>query len=256
MEKRIKSKNIYCPFCKKNHLVEEITKKDRMFIKNEIVNYDGKFYFCADKQESFATKALNERNVLKAKDIYRENHNLLTSIELKRIRDKYDLTQQDLADILGWGGATISRYETKDIQSEKYDKILRKINVNPYILYGYFQVNEELIEEKRRKEIKEKLLDYLQTEGIKDIQDKIKLIVGFYQEKQLDVAIEEMSELTKEICKFKRNQGNNENLKEEIADVVLMIKQLMFYFNFNKKEIDNIIDFKIKRTLERMNIEN
>ena len=43
---------------------------------------------------------------------------------------------------------------------------------------------------------------------------------------QLDMVIEEMSELTKEICKIKRGKGNYMNLVEEIADVEIMLEQL------------------------------
>ena len=48
------------------------------------------------------------------------------------------MSQSDLALILGWGEVTITRYETKEIQNEKYDAVLRKIKDNPYLLYDYF----------------------------------------------------------------------------------------------------------------------
>lgn len=47
---------------------------------------------------------------------------------------------------------------------------------------------------------------------------------------QLNVAIEEMSELTKEICKFKRNRGDLDHIAEEVADVEIMCAQLRQIF--------------------------
>lgn len=79
----------------------------------------------------------------------------------------------------------------------------------------------------------------------------------FGLEAQINVAIEEMSELTKELCKFNRFQANNdkvkdiaENIKEEIADVLNMVEQLEFHFG--KDEIEKIREEKIKRTIDRM----
>ena len=62
-------------------------------------------------------------------------------------------------------------------------------------------------------------------------------------EKQSTVAIEEMSELTKAICKLKRKLelGENtnktlSNLKEEIGDVLNMVEQLEFVYGIEEIE--------------------
>lgn len=44
---------------------------------------------------------------------------------------------------------------------------------------------------------------------------------------QLDMVIEEMSELTKEICKIKRGRGSLSDTIDEIADVSIMLEQLI-----------------------------
>ena len=41
--------------------------------------------------------------------------------------------------------------------------------------------------------------------------------------------IEEMSELTKELCKEKDGHGNLEHIAEEIADVLITIDQIIVY---------------------------
>ena len=53
----------------------------------------------------------------------------------------------------------------------------------------------------------------------------------FGPETQITVAIEEMSELQKELCKFFRNQGNLERISEEIADTEIMLEQLKILFD-------------------------
>jgi hypothetical protein len=48
---------------------------------------------------------------------------------------------------------------------------------------------------------------------------------------QTTIAIEELSELQKEICKFKRGKVNRQHLAEEISHSILMIENLIVYFN-------------------------
>lgn len=43
---------------------------------------------------------------------------------------------------------------------------------------------------------------------------------------QMNVAIEELSELIKEICKKKRGLGNDLHLAEEMADVEIILQEL------------------------------
>ena len=76
-------------------------------------------------------------------------------------------------------------------------------------------------------------------------------------EMQSVMAIEEMSELTKALCKLKRCKelgGNNvealQNLKEEIADVLNTTEQLAYVYG--EEEIQKIREEKIKRTLNKI----
>lgn len=69
---------------------------------------------------------------------------------------------------------------------------------------------------------------------------------------QKQVAIEEMAELTKEICKDFRGVGNREHIAEEIADVLIMMSQLEIIYDIKTKELMDMTDNKIKRLEERL----
>lgn len=69
---------------------------------------------------------------------------------------------------------------------------------------------------------------------------------------QKQVAIEEMSELTKEICKDFRGKQNRENIIEEIADVQIMLYQLMAMYNISDMELSITLGLKITRLDERL----
>lgn len=66
---------------------------------------------------------------------------------------------------------------------------------------------------------------------------------------QVIVAIEEMSEVTKELCKLQRGLGDREHLAEEIADATIMLEQMRMLFNVNTL-VCTKMDEKISR-LER-----
>ena len=70
---------------------------------------------------------------------------------------------------------------------------------------------------------------------------------------QLIVALEEMSELQKEITKALRGDLNPMHLAEEVADATIMLEQLRQIFNINE-EVCDMMDRKTLRL--QMRIEN
>ena len=88
------------------------------------------------------------------------------------------------------------------------------------------------------------------------IQDNIKIVEHYGVKAQIPVWIEEMSELTKELCKWCR-KGNLhpkllDNLKEEIADVTICIDQLRYAINYTEDELMEEYANKVERQLERI----
>ena len=69
---------------------------------------------------------------------------------------------------------------------------------------------------------------------------------------QTVVAIEEMSELQKELTKFIRGKGNRDNLIEEVADVLVMITQIQIMYHIPDDEVERIMHLKLNRLKERM----
>lgn len=64
-----------------------------------------------------------------------------------------------------------------------------------------------------------------------DIELLRRAINHYGAEAQMNVAIEECSELQKEICKHFRGLDNADHLAEEVADVAIMLQQLILIFN-------------------------
>lgn len=68
---------------------------------------------------------------------------------------------------------------------------------------------------------------------------------------QLVVALEEMSELQKEICKALRGNLHRAHLAEEVADATIMLEQVRMFFGINE-QVCNAMDGKILRLRQRI----
>lgn len=73
---------------------------------------------------------------------------------------------------------------------------------------------------------------------------------------QAVICMEEMSELTKALSKYARGIGDREEIGEEIADVILCIRQMCKVFGIETLEIEQRIKGKIDRYFETENKEN
>lgn len=164
----IRKVHIDCPLCDKTHEVEERKRKTSITIKGEKVTYEERFYFCANADEDeneFETGKMTNENLSNARNAYRMKKGLLTSGEIVAIREGYGLSQVDLARLLGWGEATISRYESSSIQDEAYDIMLRLIKDNPLKALEFLKKNTDKFSDTKRFSIREKMVERLDSYG-------------------------------------------------------------------------------------------
>ena len=164
----IRKVHMNCPLCDKTHEVEERKRTTSIIIKDEEVTYEERFYFCANADEDeneFGTGAMINENLLNARNAYRVKRGLLTSDEIVAIRESYGLSQVDLARLLGWGEATISRYESKAIQDEAYDTMLRLIKNNPFQALEFLKKNADKFTRSKCLEVRSKIVEKLDSYG-------------------------------------------------------------------------------------------
>ena len=88
------------------------------------------------------------------------------------------------------------------------------------------------------------------------LENNIKIIQHYGCEKQIPVWIEEMSELTKELCKWQR-KGNLhpeliEHIEEEMVDVTICLDQLKYVLHYKEDDLMEQYKYKVKRQLERI----
>ena len=166
--KLIRTINMECPICGKTHDVEERESIATTFIKGTEIKYKERYYYCcnADEEEcEFTTGKILNFNLQNARNEYRKMYGLLTSDEIIGIREKYALSQVDFARLLGWGEATVARYETKAIQDEVYDNILRTVRDNPYAVYSFFKKNKDSFPAEKQTRLEETILNAIKFGG-------------------------------------------------------------------------------------------
>ena len=88
--------------------------------------------------------------------------------------------------------------------------------------------------------------------------DLLKIINTYGVIPQLKYFQSEVFELNEAIIReetkreFKNTRLNVKHIAEEIADVTVMLKQFQYYYGIENEMINNIMDYKIKRQLERI----
>ena len=102
----------------------------------------------------------------------------------------------------------------------------------------------------------------------KDLLEKIRQLIKINTTQNiLTIAIEELAELTQVICKLKRLTNHDitlrkeeyqifGELKEELADVYLLLEQIKIMSKINDYEIERRINEKIRRTFEKVGVSN
>ena len=137
----------------------------------------------------------------------------------------------------------IREYITKGvIKTEGIRKLKREFKIDQDELAVMWLEEKENVRNKYSKRSNRQIYKLYKEDVIEKVIKKNGL------DMQLTVAIEELSELQKAICKYKR--GEEHNIEEEIADVKIMIEQLETVFDKNK--IREWRDKKIERLEKRL----
>lgn len=127
----IKNEKRLCPCCMEEHEVKTVLLVEQGIFKNKKVEYEASYLFCDVADELYMDERQMLDNDVRLKDAYRKKEGLLTSAEIRDIRVKYGISQDDLCILLDWEEGTITRYESYQVQVRAHDTILRKIDKDP-----------------------------------------------------------------------------------------------------------------------------
>ena len=184
----IKEAQYECPFCDESHTVELRKRLIQSLVKNEPVEYEQVYYYCPIEDEEFVPSKIMDENLLRARDEYRKRKALLSSNDIKELRKSYDLTQKEFSNLLGWGDVTIQRYETKLIQDETYDNLMKMVSENPSFALELLDKHQEMFQKDRYFEIRGFIKSKIKEKGnlLLKIQEIKNCYVDFEEESDLN----------------------------------------------------------------------
>ena len=82
--------------------------------------------------------------------------------------------------------------------------------------------------------------------------NRIESLATYYGKQHQELkTLEEIEELTTELINNIKTEGVSSNTPSEISDVLIMLYQLIYIYNIGD-EIENIIEFKINRQIDRI----
>lgn len=146
--KILKKEEKLCISCMENHIVETRELEETATFKGVKITYIAIYDYCTNTDEFWETEKQMRQNSIARKNAYKVSQNLLTSNEIKNIRKKYNVDQKTFASILGWGKATVARYETHQVQNRSHDDVLRRINEDPNYFISMLERSKGIISPK------------------------------------------------------------------------------------------------------------
>ena len=113
-----------CPNCAGEGTVHLVSTTEARIVNKETFDVPVDYFACGRCGESFQTLDM-EDSLVKARALYRARHGMVEPDRLIAWRKSLGLSQVELAAVLGWGVATVSRYENGKLQSDAHDKAMR-----------------------------------------------------------------------------------------------------------------------------------
>lgn len=120
-----------CPACGEGHLSSHVAHEPVEYkgLQKELPLHYSVCDHCGSELAGAVESKQNARAMVAFK---KEVDGLLSGAEIKKFREKFDLTQDMCAQIFGGGAVAFCRYENDDIaQSQQMDKLLRLCRLDP-----------------------------------------------------------------------------------------------------------------------------
>ena len=116
----------YCPYC--NNIQEYyIEKRIIEKYKGTYVNVEENVPICKKCKNELVINNIEDDNLKRIYNKYREINNIITPLEIKKLRNKYNISQRELTAILDLGKMTINRYENGSLPSKSQSDYLKLI---------------------------------------------------------------------------------------------------------------------------------
>ncbi len=175
----MKIKRTFCPNCEEYTKATSRIEKEVYNVRGEPIEVEAEVAICQKCGSKIFDEELDSRNLEKAYSHYREKHNLLPLNDIRRIREKYGLSQRALSRLLGWGEITIHRYENGAIQDNAHDKLLRLIE-DPQNMQRFFEANRNKLPSYLAVRLEKRIASFMQEDKEQAFQASFERLVSHH----------------------------------------------------------------------------
>lgn len=138
----------FCDVCGKEVKTKVIVKNETYEVFGDEIEVDAKVLTCSECGEELFSEELDNATLVRAYEIYRSRHKLLSPEEIKDIRERYGLSQRSFAKLLNWGDKTVFRYENGSVQDKTHNSLMLFLR-DPDNMRSYLIDNETALTEKQ-----------------------------------------------------------------------------------------------------------
>jgi len=140
-----------------------VTREETFPVKGEPITISTNVRVCDKCGEDVYDRELDSASLIKAFDVYRSIHGLVSPSDIKAIRENYGLTQRGLSNLLGMGEVTIHRYESGSIPDEVHNQLLMMVK-SPWNMQKILKTRGMHLPESQRKKVSERVELLIQEE--------------------------------------------------------------------------------------------
>ena len=94
-------------------------------IKGETIEVTAPARFDSKTNKIIDDMELDNRAIKMAQNKYRKKYNVIVPNDIKALRKKWNLTQKQLANVIGWSPLTITLYEVGEIPTKSNNRLLK-----------------------------------------------------------------------------------------------------------------------------------
>ena len=144
--------NGFCPHCEAIRELRVVPTARHYNIRDEAIEVSVAVLHCAHCGNDFDPPATESDPLDVAYTEFRRRRGMVQPSQIKEARASYGLTQKELSALLGWGGATLSRYENGALQDEAHNTALR-LAMDPRNLLSLVESNPAAVLSEKLQEL-------------------------------------------------------------------------------------------------------
>lgn len=170
-------KGAFCPNCEEYTETILGVEKEVYHVRGESIEIEAEIAICKKCGMKVFDEKRDSRNLEKAYEKYRDKHNLLSPDEIRKIRERYGLSQRALSRLLGWGEITIHRYESGAVQDNVHNSTLHLIE-DPQNMQKFFKANRNKLPSYIASRLERNIVDFLKEDKEQAFQISFERLVS------------------------------------------------------------------------------